>query len=297
MANLGTFQIGFIGLGAMGSRMVAALIRGGHVVTVFNRNADKTQPLLALGAHAASSPRQAAADADFVISMVRDDEASQIVWTDPNHGALAGMQPGAVAIESSTLSPAWIKQLATAALAAGVEFLEAPVAGSRPQADAAQLIFFAGGELGTVQRADLLLRAMGAAVHHTGPAGSAAVIKLMVNTVFATQVAVLAELLAMVRQSGLNMAAAVDVLAATPVASPAAKAAALAICAGNFSPMFPIELAEKDLRYVLTVAQDQALHMPVAGCVLAQLQLAMAQGFAGQHITALARLHGAVEKT
>jgi 3-hydroxyisobutyrate dehydrogenase len=293
MAYLGTFQIGFIGLGAMGSRMVAALMRAGHVVTVFNRSADRVQPLVGLGAHAASSPRDAAAGADFVISMVRDDEASLAVWTDPVFGALAGMQPGAVAIESSTLSPAWIKQLATAALAAGVEFLEAPVAGSRPQADAAQLIYFVGGELGTVQRTDLLLRAMGAAVHHTGPVGSAAVIKLMVNTLLVTQVAVLAEVLSMARRSGLNMAWAADVLAATPVASPAAKAAASAICAGSFSPMFPVELAEKDLRYVLAAALAQGQDMPVAGCVHQQLQRAMDQGWAGHHITALARLHGA----
>jgi 3-hydroxyisobutyrate dehydrogenase len=92
------------------------------------------------------------------------------------------------------------------------------------------------------------------------------------------------------------MAAAVDVLAATPVASPAAKAAASAICAGSFSPMFPIELAQKDLRYVLDAALAQGQDMPVAGCVHQQLQLAMAQGLAGQHITALALLHGAAEK-
>ena len=96
-------KISVLGLGAMGARMAAHLIKAGHDVTVWNRTADATKPLVAAGATQAQTPREAAAGAAFVVAMVRDDDASRRVWLDPDNGALAGMAAGAVAIESSTL--------------------------------------------------------------------------------------------------------------------------------------------------------------------------------------------------
>ena len=111
----------------MGARMAARLIKAGHDVTVWNRTADATKPLVAAGATQAQTPRQAAAGAAFVVTMVRDDDASRRVWLDPDNGALAGMAAGAVAIESSTLTPGWIRELGHAIAERGVALLEAPV--------------------------------------------------------------------------------------------------------------------------------------------------------------------------
>jgi len=130
-------EVVVLGLGAMGLRMRANLLKAGHRLTVWNRSKGAADQLIAAGAHLAGSPREAVAEADFVIAMVRDDIASRKIWLDEDAGALAGLKTDAVAIESSTLTPVWIRELAKAASARGVAFLEAPVAGGRPQAEAA----------------------------------------------------------------------------------------------------------------------------------------------------------------
>ena len=107
-------KVTMLGLGAMGSRMAMSLLRSGHTVTVWNRTPGRADALVAAGAMQADSPRQAVADADFAISMVRDDEAAREVWLAPATGALAGLGRDAVAIESSTVTPNWVRELAEA---------------------------------------------------------------------------------------------------------------------------------------------------------------------------------------
>ena len=119
-------NIAFLGLGAMGSRMAAHLIKAGHKLTVWNRTPKAAEALLAAGATWAKTPAEAARGADFVIAMVRDDAASRSVWCDPATGALAAMQPGAIAIESSTLSVCWMRELGRLAQACRIGFVEAP---------------------------------------------------------------------------------------------------------------------------------------------------------------------------
>lgn len=174
-------KIAFLGLGAMGSRMAPHLIAAGHELVVWNRDAVKAAPPVAIGAKSASSPRQAVRDAEFVIAMLRDDEASRRMWFADEDGALAAMTAQATAIECSTLSLRWIGELALQCRARNVPFLDAPLAGSRPQAEARQLIFMAGGETADLRRAEPLLLAMGAALHHVGPTGSGMALKLALN--------------------------------------------------------------------------------------------------------------------
>ena len=130
-------KIAFLGLGAMGLRMAANLVNAGHSVTVWNRDPAKAAPRAALGAGIAGTPKAAAGGAEIVIAMVRDDEASRRVWLDPETGALGWLGRHAIAVESSTLSVGWVKALAAAAGERGISFLDAPVVGSRPQAEAA----------------------------------------------------------------------------------------------------------------------------------------------------------------
>jgi 3-hydroxyisobutyrate dehydrogenase len=284
-------QVAVLGLGAMGSRMVASLLKVGYRVTVYNRSPEPAQAVAKLGANAALSARAAVRDADFVIAMLRDDDASKSVWTDPEHGALAGMRAGAVAIDSATLTPGWVRELSAACKKRGVGFVEAPVAGSRPQADAGQLIYFLGGDLNAVETARPLLMAMGQAAHHVGPAGTAAVVKLLVNAMLGVQVAALAEFFGWVRKSGLDPQQVLEILGHTPVISPAAKAAATAMLTGQFAPMFPLELVEKDFGYAAQTAQEANAPVPVMNCVHQVLAAATAHGLAAQNITALARLY------
>ena len=244
-------RITILGMGAMGSRMAAALLRAGHEVTVWNRNPDKTVPLVAVGAISATSPRSAVATADFAISMVRDDEASRQVWLDQHTGALAGLRASAIAIESSTVTVAWVRELYANCCAYGIAFLDAPVAGSRPQAEAAQLIYFVGGEAAVVAQADPILKAMGSTVHHAGPASSGAAIKLVVNALLA----------------------------------------ASAMLARNFVPMFPIKLAEKDLGYILEGAAENNARMPMVQATASAFTEAAEHGYGGDNITGLVQLY------
>lgn len=278
-----TMNIAFLGLGAMGSRMATNLIQTNHTITVWNRNTTKADPLLALGAKLAGTPKAAAYAADIVISMVRDDEASQHVWTSAD-GAFAGMGKGAIAIECSTLTATHIKSLAQTAVQHSLRFIEAPLAGSRPQAEAAQLNFFAGGKAEDIAETEPILKTMGAAVHHAGDIGSGATVKLMVNALFGIQLAAMAELIGLAKHAGIDAAKAIDIMAATPVVSPAAKLASSAMLAGNFAPMFPIDLVAKDFGYVTAVGANT----PLSASTEAIYKQAITEGHGDKNITGIA---------
>ena len=281
--------VSILGLGAMGARMAARLLDAGHTVTVWNRTPERAAPLVAAGARLGASPCDAASGADIVVSMVTDDDASRAVWTGPK-GTLAGLATGAVAVESSTLSPSWTTDLAASVRDAGATFLDAPVAGSRPQADAGALIYLVGGDAEAVERVRPVFEVLGGAVHHVGPVGQGAAIKLAVNALYAVQVAAVAEQLAMLRAAGVDEARAAEVLGATPVASPAAVGAMGAIVARRFDPLFPIDLVEKDLRYAVAAARAGGAEAPVTEAARAVFGRAQEAGLGGDNITGVAQL-------
>src|SRR6187397_2004333 len=165
--------VAFLGLGVMGGGMARQLVAAGFDVTVWNRGAGRADAHRELGARVAVTPKDAATHADVVISMVADDEASRSVWLGPQ-GALAGIQPGRIAIDSSTVSPAWILELSTAAAARGCECLDAPVTGSRTHAGTGQLLFLVGGDAATLERARPVLAVMSREIMHIGPIGAGA---------------------------------------------------------------------------------------------------------------------------
>lgn len=280
-----------LGLGAMGSRMALRLLAAGHEVVVWNRTPGRDAALVMAGARVAPTPRAAVAGAGFVVAMVRDDAASEAVWLDAADGALAGMAPAAVAIECSTITAAWARALAARLAEAGVAFLDAPVAGSRPQAEAGQLIHIVGGDAEVLARAAPVLGAMGAAVHHAGRAGDGAALKLAVNALFAVQVAAAAELVGALRRAGLEPAAAAAIIGATPVCSPAVKGALASMLSGAFAPMFPADLVEKDLGYALALASDEGGAMPMTQAAAGVFAEAVRRGFGPDNLTGVARLY------
>ena len=221
-------RITVLGMGAMGSRMAVCLINAGHEVTVWNRSLEKTEAVMQAGAKVARTSYSAVREAEFVISMVRDDAASKEVWLG-NEGVLNGMQATAIAIESSTLTVSWIRKLNEQFQQRGVSFVDAPVAGTRPQVEAAQLIYFVGGDINAFERVKPILQAMGSKIHYAGEVGSGIAIKLAVNSLFAIQVSAMGELIATTRQSGLDVTKAIEIITSTPVCSPAAAMAARAI--------------------------------------------------------------------
>lgn len=284
-------KVAFLGIGAMGSRMAGNLLKAGHAVTVWNRSAARSGPLVAAGAAIAPTPHAAVAGADYAIAMVRDDVASREVWLHPETGALKGLGRDAIAIESSTLTVGWVRILAESCAGAGMAFLDAPVAGSRPQAEAGQLIYLVGGDAATLARAESLLMAMAGAVHHAGEAGAGTAVKLAVNALLGVQVAALAELIGLLRKAGVDAARAVEIVSATPVCSPAAKAAAGSMLAGAFAPLFPVELVAKDFGYAGTLAEAVGAATPVVDASRAVFTRAVAAGMGADNLTGIARLY------
>lgn len=284
-------KVTILGTGAMGSRMASNLMVAGHQVTVWNRDKTKLDQLIKDGANSGDTPRLAAENSDYVISIVRDDEASKQVWLDENDGALAGMTAGAVGIESSTLTVSWVKELGEAFAGKKVAFVDAPVAGSRPQAEAAKLIYFVGGDGATFEKIKPLLLIMGGAAHYGGPVGSGAAIKLVVNALYGIQVAAMAELFGLIRSQGLNEEDAAAIVASTPAMSPAAKIATEAMLKKSFAPLFPIELVAKDFGYVATTAEAGAADVPMTEAAMKVFEKAVREGFGQDNISGVAQLY------
>ena len=278
-------------MGAMGSRMATSLLKAEHQVTVWNRTLSKTKEVEKAGAQVSETPCAAVQNAEFVISMIRDDEASRLVWLDQKTGAINGLSNKTVAIESSTLSLAWIKELGQKLEQQDIPFLDAPVAGTRPQADGAQLIYFVGGDKANFAKANPILQAMGSSIHHVGETGSGMTIKLGVNSLFAIQASAMAELIGLIGRCGLNENQIIEIFGATPVCSPAAKMLAGAMIAGKFAPLFPLELVEKDMSYAIQAAQTNSAVLPLVEATQKVCATAIKQGYGNDNITGIAKLY------
>lgn len=282
--------IAFLGLGAMGARMAAHLLRADFPVVVYNRTPEHAAPLEALGAERADTPHAAAAHADLVISMVTDDDASRSLWLDEETGALHGLRAGSIAIESSTLTPAWVRELAQHIDQRGAAFLDAPVVGSRPQAEAGSLVYLVGGSHDVFERVQPVLAAMGGAFHHLGPIGAGTTMKLAVNAYLGIQVAALGEVLDFARKGGLAYERAAEVLTGLAVMSPALKGVAGQMVTHNFAPLFPVDLIEKDLRYAAAAAEENNALAPTIRAVQAVFAQAVEAGYGADNMSGVARL-------
>jgi 3-hydroxyisobutyrate dehydrogenase-like beta-hydroxyacid dehydrogenase len=231
-------DVAILGLGAMGRRVATRLLVGGHRIAAWNRSVAELS-----GAAIHSEPAQAVAGACAVLVCVRDDEASEAVWS----AAAPALEPHVPLIDLSTITPKQSRRLASRS---GQRFLAAPMIGSRPQIEAGRLTLLVGGPVATLERARPLLDAVAGSVIHVGDAGDAACLKLAANGLLAAQLAAAGEVLEMLRQSGVDVPAAATVLGALPVASPVL-AAALPRLGGALPSNFPLDLVDKDLGYVL----------------------------------------------
>lgn len=283
-------NITLLGLGAMGSRMAQTLLQKGYRITVWNRTPQAAADLVQAGAQLAANPRAAARYADAVIAMLRDDLASREVWMDADTGALAGMRADALAIESSTLTPDWVRELGRAAQARGVAFVEAPVSGSRLQAETGQLVHLVGAEPAALERARPLLSQLGSALHHLGPWGSGAVVKLATNALLGIQVTALAELIGLLRHTGTPLEPALKAMASTSVWSPVANYLAGSMVSGQFQPQFPVELIAKDFGYALALAESPQ-DLPTTAAALHVFQRGLEAGLGAQNMSAVAQLY------
>ncbi len=257
-------SITVLGLGSMGSRMAVNFAAAGHEVTVWNRTTARADHLATdHGLTVAATPRLAAERADFIVSMVADDQAARDVWLDDSNGALVGMSNSAIGIESSTLTPVVTRELADAAAAVGLSFVAAPVVGSRPQAEQGVLLTILGGEASAVSRVAEVIEVNSGVVKHVGDVGDAAAMKLAVNGLFAAQVAAYSEVVGFLERTTVDTGNAIDLLAALPITSPGLQRILGLISDRSYEPNFPVQLVAKDLRYLALTANEVGAQVPL----------------------------------
>ena len=256
-----TTTLAFVGLGAMGGRMARRLLEGGFALHGYNRTAAKAADLVAAGMTLAASPRDAAERAEAVFTMVTDDAALDAVTRGPQ-GLLAGLRPGAILIEMSTVSPTVIHRLADDTAARGGALLDAPVSGSPATLEAGQLSFMVGGDPAVLERARPFLTAIGPIITHVGPVGLAKSMKIAVNQGLAVQMLAFAESVLLAEKAGIARERAVEVLLKSVVASPMVKYRGPFVLGMPAEAWFDVDMMQKDLRLALDMARASAVTLP-----------------------------------
>ena len=256
-----TTPLGFVGLGAMGGRMARRLLDGGFALHGYNRTPARAADLVAAGMILAASPREVAERTEAVFTMVTDDAALEAVTRGPQ-GIVAGLRPGAILIEMSTVSPAVIHRLAGDVAARGAALLDAPVSGSPATLDAGQLSFMVGGDPAVLERARPFLTAIGPTLTHVGPVGLAKSMKIAVNQGLAGQMLSFAESVLLAEKAGVARERAVEVLLKSVVASPMVKYRGPFVLGMPAEAWFDVDMIQKDLRLALDMARASGVALP-----------------------------------
>lgn len=280
-------QIAVLGLGIMGSGIARNLLKAGYAVTVYNRTPGKAQPLLEAGAKWAGSPREAAADADVVISMVGDDAASRAMWLG-EHGALNAMRADAIGVEASTLSVEWVRALHRLAGGRSLAFVDAPVTGSKVAAAKGTLTFLVGAQPDVLERVRPVLERCSATILHLGPPTSGAIFKLINNMMAAVHIAALGEGVAMADKAGLDSGVVMQALGIGAASSPVVKMKLDHIARRDHTDThFALRWMHKDVTYALQLADELGVAAPTAALTRELLRMAMQRGLGDQDLSAL----------
>ena len=279
-------QIALLGTGTMGSGMARNLRKAGFPLTVYNRTREKAEQLAETGAQIADTPALAVAGATVVLSMLADDDASRDAWLGAD-GALSAMQAGSVVIECGTVSPEWVKQLHHEAEARGLRMMDAPVTGSRPQANAGELTFLVGADQATLESVRPVLESMSRSILHLGPVGSGALLKLINNFLCGVQVVSFAEGLAWIERSSLDRTQALEFLKTGAAGSGIFKGMSERMTARTYEVNFLLRLMDKDLRYAQQAAAATDVTLTTAACSRKLFEQAEAEGYGDRDMSAV----------
>ena len=272
-----TQNVGFIGLGIMGSPMALNLIKAGFQVAAYNRSAGKSAPIENAGGRIAATPAEAANGADFVMSIVSDSSASEMVMTGKD-GVLEAVKPGAIIIDSATISPVVSRRLACYAAGKQASFLDAPVTGSKQGAEKGELTFMIGGERDALERAMPVLSVLGKKHIYCGPNGAGLSAKLAQNTIQATMVEVFCEGFVLAAKAGVRPETMFEIIQSSLARAALTDFKAPFIFKGDFTPYFPLKWMHKDLALAMDAAYAQGVPMPTAAAVKEVYAAARAQG-------------------
>lgn len=277
-------RIAFCGLGQMGTGMATSLLRAGHAVSAWNRSPAKTGTLAEAGATIAVSPAAAAKGADITFVMVSDDEASRGLWLGAT-GLLEAMEPGSFAVECSTLSHAWVCELAETASQKQIRFLDCPVTGLPDAAARGELTLLLGAEPKDFEDSKTVLAALSKEIMYFGPVGAGTAYKLIVNLLGAVEIAATAEAMESAARAGLDLPQVADALARGAAGSfhvgRQARIMATESHAENLA--FTTDLRRKDTRYGVQLSHKLGVACALGDLTLAQFDHAADLGFGTQN--------------
>jgi 3-hydroxyisobutyrate dehydrogenase-like beta-hydroxyacid dehydrogenase len=282
-------DIGFVGLGMMGGRMVERLLAAGRPVTGWNRTRSKADWLVEKGMRWGESPRAVAERCEMTFTMVTDTGALRAV-TDGDDGILAGLGPGKVYVDMSTVSPAASRELADRVHRAGARMLDAPVSGSVVTLIEGALSVIVGGDAATFARVEPVLRDIGSRVTHVGPNGQAVLMKIATNLGLAVQMLAFSEAVLLAEKGGIARETVVEVLTNSVIASPMVKYRAPYVLDQMDEVMFDVDMMQKDLLLALETGRQLDVPLPTTAVTNELLTAARGMGLAEQDFAALFRV-------
>jgi 3-hydroxyisobutyrate dehydrogenase-like beta-hydroxyacid dehydrogenase len=285
-------KIGFIGLGIMGSRMAANLLKKGNELVVHNRTKEKAKPLLDQGAAWAETPAELGKHVNILFTMLSKPDAVAETALLGKHSFLETMLPGSLWVDCSTVNPSFSRLMANEAKASKVRFLDAPVAGSKGPAEQGQLLFYVGGDKTDVEDARPFLESMGKAVHHIGGHGMGSAMKMVNNIMLGQAMAAFSEALAFGESLGLSKQSIFDTLAGSPVTAPFLVFKRKKIEEGDFSVEFPLQWMHKDLHLAMETAFETGAALPATAVVKEVYALAMRAGLENEDFSAVSKVVG-----
>ena len=291
-------EIGFVGLGVMGSRITRRLLAAGHTVIGHNRTRAKAEWLIAEGMAWADSPRVVAEAAEVIFSMVTGTAALEAITRGPD-GVVAGLGPGKVYVDMSTASPKASQELAGLVAERGAAMLDAPVSGSVVTLEEGRLSIMVGGDRDVFDRVLPILREIGPTVTHVGPHGLAVLMKIATNLSLAVQMAAFSEGVLLAEKGGIPRETAVQVLLHSVIASPMVRYRGPFVLKQPEEAWFDVDMMQKDLLLALEAGRELDVALPTTAVSNQLLTAARAMGLQERDFatvfTVLARMSGLEE--
>ena len=248
-------KIAFIGLGIMGSRMAKNLLKNGVDLSVWNRSKEAEKELVDAGAKSSSNVADTVKEADVVFSMLSTNDAVKSVFL-KDENALASMNSGAIWVDCSTVNPSFSKEMSLEAESRNIRFVDAPVAGTKPHAENAELVFFVGSDVNTLSSIQPYLAMMGKKVMHLGAVGKGASFKMLVNLMLAQSMIVFSETVLLGEKLGLDKQFLLDTIPNLVVSAPFTKFKSEMIKEDDYEVQFPLEWMHKDLHLATLTAYE-----------------------------------------
>jgi 2-hydroxy-3-oxopropionate reductase len=270
-------NIGFVGLGIMGSPMCRNLLKAGHKLVVYDIVPELVERVTGYGAVRGSSARAVAEKSEIVITMLPDGPEVEQAVLGPA-GVLEGARAGSTIIDMSSISPLVSQKVGAACKAKGVRFLDAPVSGGEPKAVDGTLAIMVGGDATVFKEMTPVLQVMGSSVTLTGPVGAGNVTKLANQIMVACNIAAMGEALVLAKRCGLDQQVVFDAVKGGLAGSTVLNAKAPMVIARNFKPGFRIRLHQKDLRNALLAAESAKVALPLTSAVQQMLIALMNSG-------------------